>query len=147
MSKIFDKDNVFLTDKKLTWKEAIKLCARPLLDDDYIDESYIDSIFKQAEKIGPYFDFGQGIAVPHSRPEDGVNKTGAALLKVSEPVLLMDDKSHPIDVFIVFGSSDSYSHIDVLKEISEVFGDKDKLAKIKAAKSKDEILNVFGSEE
>lgn len=147
MSKIINKDNVFLTDKDLTWKDAIKLCAKPLLDDGYIEDSYIESIFTQAEKMGPYFDFGQGIAVPHSRPEDGVNKTGAALLKVNKPVLLMDDKSHPIDVFIVFGSSDNYSHIDILKEISNVFGNKDKLDKIKSANNKDEILSIFRNED
>ena len=74
MSEIFSHNNVSISDNDLGWKDAVRLCAKPLLEAGYIDESYLDSIFEMAEKLGPYFDFGQGIAVPHSRPQKGVKK-------------------------------------------------------------------------
>jgi transcriptional antiterminator, BglG family len=143
MSKIFSHNNVSISDKDIGRKDAIRLCAKPLLDTGDIDESYLDSIFEMAEELGPYFDFGQGIAVPHSRPQDGVRNTCAALLKLNKSVLLMDNPEHPIDVIVIFASVDDESHIGILQEISDIFGEKSNIEEIKNANSVEEILKIF----
>lgn len=145
MGKIFNKDNVNVCDDILEWKEAIILSAKPLLDDGYIGEEYLDAIFANIEKYGPYIDFGLEVAVPHARPEFGVEKTGVSLLRLKEKVHLQDSNDHPIKLIITFCSVDDTSHIEILKEISSIFGDSEKLEKIKEAESSEEILEIINN--
>ena len=145
MGKIFNEDNVNVCDDILEWKEAIILSAKPLLDDGYIGEEYLDAIFDNIEKYGPYIDFGLEVAVPHARPEFGVKKTGVSLLRLKEKVHLQDSDDHPIKLIITFCSVDDTSHIEILKEISSIFGDSEKLEKIKGAESSEEILEIINN--
>jgi Phosphotransferase system mannitol/fructose-specific IIA domain (Ntr-type) len=41
-------------DSVQDWKEAIKICAAPLLNNNSISSNYIDAIFQLHESIGPY---------------------------------------------------------------------------------------------
>ena len=143
MENVFTNDNVKISDDILSWKEAINLSAKPLLDDDYISKDYLDAIYHNIDEFGPYIDFGFELAVPHARPEFGVKKTGVSLLKLNNSINLMDDSNHPIKIIITFCSVDNTSHIDILKKISEIFGDQNKLIRIKNANSVDEILNII----
>lgn len=143
MENVFTNDNVKISDDILSWKEAINLSAKPLLDDDYISKDYLDAIYHNIDEFGPYIDFGFELAVPHARPEFGVKKTGVSLLKLNNSINLMNDSNHPIKIIITFCSVDNTSHIDILKKISEIFGDQNKLIRIKNANSVDEILNII----
>lgn len=143
MENVFTNDNVKISDDILSWKEAINLSAKPLLDDDYIGKDYLDAIYHNIDEFGPYIDFGFELAVPHARPEFGVKRTGVSLLKLNNSINLMNDSNHPIKIIITFCSVDNTSHIDILKKISEIFGDQNKLIRIKNANSVDEILNII----
>lgn len=143
MENVFTNDNVKISDDILSWKEAINLSAKPLLDHDYIGKDYLDAIYHNIDEFGPYIDFGFELAVPHARPEFGVKKTGVSLLKLNNSINLMNDSNHPIKIIITFCSVDNTSHIDILKKISEIFGDQNKLIRIKNANSVDEILNII----
>ena len=143
MENVFTNNNVKISDDILSWKEAINLSAKPLLDHDYIGKDYLDAIYHNIDEFGPYIDFGFELAVPHARPEFGVKKTGVSLLKLNNSINLMNDSNHPIKIIITFCSVDNTSHIDILKKISEIFGDQNKLIRIKNANSVDEILNII----
>ncbi|WP_311482285.1 PTS sugar transporter subunit IIA [uncultured Anaerococcus sp.] len=145
MGKIFNNYNVNICDGIIGWKDAIILSAKPLLNDAYIGEEYLDAIFDNLEKYGPYIDFGLEVAVPHARPEFGVKKTGVSLLKLKNKVYLQESDDHPIKLIITFCSVDDTSHIEILKEISSIFGDGEKLGKIKEANSVEEILEIINN--
>lgn len=145
MSNIFTEDTIQITDKKLNWKEAIKLCAKPLLDNGSITDGYVDSMIKIAEDMGPFFDFGKNVAVPHSRPENGVMKKGVSILKVENQVDLLDLKEHPISIFIVLAAEDNTSHLSILSSLSETLIDDEKVEALKNAETKEEILNIFNN--
>lgn len=140
---VFNKSNVNISDDILSWKEAINLSAKPLFNNDCIDEEYLDAIYQNIDKFGPYIDFGFELAVPHARPEFGVKKTGVSLLKLNNTINLMNDENHPIRIIITFCSVDDTSHIDILKKISDIFGDQSNLLSIKNADSVDEILEII----
>lgn len=145
MGKIFNKGNVNICDDTISWKDAIILSAKPLLDDAYIGEEYLDAIFANIEKYGLYIDFGLEVAVPHARPEFGVKKTGVSLLRLKNKVNLQDSNDHPIKLIITFCSVDDISHIEILKEISSIFEDVEKLEKMKEARSVEEILELINN--
>ncbi|WP_300716523.1 PTS sugar transporter subunit IIA, partial [uncultured Brachyspira sp.] len=58
------------------WQEALRIAAKPLLDAENIEARYIDSIIENVIKNGPYIVLIDGVAMPHSRPEEGVIKKG-----------------------------------------------------------------------
>lgn len=145
MNNIFNYDNVNISDEILKWEDAIILSAKPLMDSGYIGKDYLDAIFKNIDKFGPYFDFGFGVAVPHARPEFGVKNTGVSLLKLNHKVNLINSFAHPIELIVTFCSVDYTSHINILKEISSIFGDREKLNKIKRAMTKDKILEIINN--
>lgn len=145
MTDIFLEENIQITDETLGWKEAIRKCAQPLLEGKYIEEKYIDSMIKVAEEMGPFFDFGKNIAMPHSRPENGVNKKGVSLLKVNKPVKLLDLEDHPIDIFIVLAAEDNTSHLNILSVLANTLVEDSKVEKLKKSTTKEEIINIFKS--
>ena len=51
-----------------------------------IQESYIQAMIGNIKKFGEYIIIAPNVAMPHSRPEDGVNESCLALLKLHEPV-------------------------------------------------------------
>ncbi|MGL5405266.1 MAG: PTS sugar transporter subunit IIA [Propionibacteriaceae bacterium] len=135
------------TDEELTWQDAMKRVAEPLIADGTVEPSYVDAVIATAEKMGPYFDFGRGIAMPHARPDNNVNAVGVSFLRTRTPVLLLDDEKHPIEVFIMLAATDNSSHLTALKQIAGVLTDTNKVAALKTATTPDEVLALMGQDQ
>lgn len=135
---------VQFTDDELSWRDAIRQVAAPLVADGSIDEAYVDDVIATAEKMGPYFDFGRGIAMPHARPEGHVRQVALSFLRTRTPVLLLDDPKHPIEVFILLAATDDSSHLTVLKGLAGVLTDPETVAALKDATTPDQVLALMG---
>lgn len=140
-------ERIQFTDEPLAWRDALAKVAEPLIADGTIEPSYVDAVIETAERMGPYFDFGKGVAMPHARPEGGVNRIGLSFLRTRTPVLLLDDDKHPIELFIMLAATDSSSHLTVLKGLAGVLTDSTKVAALKNATTADEVLAVFDEPE
>lgn len=86
------KGRVNIVENVNDWKEAITLAAKPLVEDGSVENSYIDAMIANVNKFGTYIVIAPKVAMPHSRPEDGVNKNCVSLLKVNEGVLLKEKR-------------------------------------------------------
>lgn len=139
-------DRIQFTDESLPWRDAVAKVAEPLVADGTVEPSYVTSVIETAEKMGPYFDFGRGVAMPHARPEGGVNAVGLSFLRTRTPVLLLDDEKHPIELFIMLAAPDDSSHLKVLKNLAGVLTDPDKVAALKEATTADAVLAVMGQD-
>ena len=133
------------TDDELDWKSAIRLAGKPLVDEGAVTDAYIEDAIRIAEEKGPYFDLGRGIAMPHARPEAGVNQMALSFLRTRKPVLLLDREDHAIDVFIMLAAVDNKSHLGVLQMLAGVLTDAGRVEDLKAATSPEEVLAIFGA--
>lgn len=133
----------FNTDKDVTWQEAIRLSSDLLISKKYIEESYVKAIIDNVHKYGAFIDLGQGIAIPHARPEDGVNQLGMSLLKLKEPVYLLDDPNHAVDIIITLAAIDNQTHLKALSQLTKILSDSEKLGRLKKATTKEEILDLI----
>ncbi|MFT3942552.1 MAG: PTS sugar transporter subunit IIA [Ancrocorticia sp.] len=133
------------TDEELDWKSAIRLAGKPLVDEGAITDAYIEDAIRIAEEKGPYFDLGRGIAMPHARPEAGVNQMALSFLRTRKPVLLLDREDHAIDVFIMLAAVDNKSHLGVLQMLAGVLTDAARVEDLKAATTPEEVLAIFGA--
>lgn len=143
LSELLTKETIQFTDQQLTWKEAIAKAAEPLEKEKKIEERYITAMIDKVIDYGPFIHIGKGIALPHARPEDGVNEIGMSLLKVQEPVLLNEDEQHPIELFICLAAIDNEMHLKALASLTKILSDKDKLAALLTATNSEEIIEVI----
>ncbi|GAA1392034.1 PTS sugar transporter subunit IIA [Luteococcus peritonei] len=134
--------HVQFSDEELDWRAAIALAAQPLVDDASIEPGYVDAIIATAEKMGPYFDFGRGVAMPHARGEGLVHAPALTVLRTRRPVLLLDDPKHPIDVFLVLAAPDNTSHLNLLRTLATVLTDPAQVEALKASTDAQTVVDI-----
>lgn len=130
--------NITLKEKVPDWRQAIRTAAQKLLEKEYIEEKYIGKMIENVEKLGPYIILSDDVAMPHSRPEDGVKKTGISLLKLDEGVDFGENSS--IRLIFILAAKDSNSHIDMITELVNMLQDDEKLNRVLNSKTENEIL-------
>ena len=147
LKELITKETYQVTDQNLNWKEAIALAAKPLQEKSIIDDNYIPAMVNKVEEFGPFIDLGKGVAIPHARPEDGVNEIGMAMLVLKEPVYLANDKDHPIEVMICIAAVDNKSHLKALSHLTRILRDNEMVEQIKQSNKFVDIENILNEEE
>lgn len=137
-------ERIQFVDDAIDWKSAIRTVGLPLVSSHAVTEQYVATAIEDAIERGPYFDLGQGVAMPHARPEAGANEIALSFLRCRTPVLLLDDAKHPIDIFIMLAATDAHSHLSVIRGLVTVLTDREKVARLKEAVRASEVLEVFG---
>jgi mannitol/fructose-specific phosphotransferase system IIA component (Ntr-type) len=130
------------SEQIISWELAIEMCLAPLLENGTIEKRYIDSVISTVQKTGPYIYLGNSVALPHSRPENGVNKVGISLLKLSKPIDIQDSE-HQAQLFFGLSATDNNSHLDALASLSNTLINQTKIDKLKVAKNVEEILKII----
>lgn len=129
-----------IVDKVDNYEEAIKMSCDILEENGVVESRYYDSIKAKIKEFGSYFCIGDGICMPHARPEDGALKEGLCVLKLNNSV---DFDGKLINVFFTLSAKDSESHIGLIRKIAEVCMNKEKLNIIKNSKNKKDIMEVM----
>lgn len=143
LKELLTNDTVTVTDRDLGWEEAITLAAEPLKNSGAIDARYIDAMIDKVKDNGPFIHIGKGVALPHARPEDGVNSLGMSLLKVAKPVWLADDENHQIQLFICLAAIDNETHLKALASLTKILSTKETLDQLLEATTKEELLKII----
>jgi len=136
------KENIQISNSIENWEEAIHLASMPLLEKNNIQKKYVDAMIDGIKELGPYIILIPGVAMPHSRPENGVNDTSMALLKIEEGVSFSPTKEDVKLVFIL-AAKDNSSHMDALVGLSDLLEDEKKVDAIIRSVSVEEILNIL----
>ncbi|MCL6408402.1 PTS sugar transporter subunit IIA, partial [Dickeya dadantii] len=108
-----------------------------------IEPTYIEAIYRSHEAIGPYYVVGPGIAMPHARPEDGVNKLSVSLTLIRDGVAFHSDGNDPVHLLIVLAATDSNSHIDIISQLAQLFDTPDDVAALINATEIEQVLSVI----
>lgn len=136
------KGRVNIVENVKDWKEAIILAAKPLVEDGSVKNSYIDAMIANVEKFGTYIVIAPKVAMPHSRPEDGVNKNCVSMLKINKGIGF-EGEEEKVYIFFVLGAVNSDSHIETLMELMELIEDEEKIDEIIKAETVQEIMDLI----
>lgn len=123
------------------WEDAVRMVSDPLIAQECILPSYQEAMIQNINSLGSYMILMPGVAMPHSRPEDGVLQTSVSLLILEKPVLFPGEQEAWFILCLAAKSSDE--HIEVIESIAELLGDDDKLEQLKQAKSIEQIKNLL----
>lgn len=120
------------------WRNAIRKAAAPLLENGCILESYINTIIINLEMYGCSVYLGNGVFLAHAQSQKDVNRSGVAVSVFRDGVLFPDGNS--IRLLIVIASIDRYEHFNVLKETVNICNEEQKVQKILACDTAEELF-------
>ncbi len=124
------------------WEDAVKTTTRYLEQKGYVTANYADAIIQSTYDNGPYYVLCPGIAMPHARPEAGVIKTGLGIHIFPSAIEFGSDLG-PANILLTLAAKDSDTHIEVIQALSEMLVDEENIAKLTAATSKNEVLDII----
>jgi transcriptional antiterminator/mannitol/fructose-specific phosphotransferase system IIA component (Ntr-type) len=123
------------------WKEGIRVAAQPLLEIGTIEERYVEAMIQSIEANGPYVVLTPGVAIPHSRPENGVRSLSMSLLKLDEAVDFGPNK--PVRLIFVLAAADSETHLRALVQLTNLLGEPSNIEDILQSSDVSVILNYI----
>ncbi|PKB90324.1 PTS ascorbate transporter subunit IIA [Ewingella americana] len=136
-------DTIHIRHDITDWRAAVKASAEPLLANGTITADYVEAIFAQHEKLGPYYVLAPGIAMPHARPEEGAKGLGLSLLTLPHGVKFNSEDNDPVYSVVMLAAPDKHSHIELISELAELFSSEDEMQKIFAAKDIKTIQEII----
>lgn len=136
-------NTIQLREQVSDWREALGICAGPLLQAGVITPDYVSAIVAQHQKLGPYYVLAPGLAMPHARPEEGAKAIGLSLLKLTDGVSFGAGENDPVDIIILLAAADKHSHIEMISALAELFSNDDDLAKLHQPATLEEIKKII----
>ncbi|MEN5017920.1 PTS sugar transporter subunit IIA [Erwinia sp. Eh17-17] len=125
------------------WRKAVEIALQPMIDNGAVQPRYLNAIYDMHEQIGPYYVLGEGIAMPHARPEEGVNHTGLSLLIVSEGVSFGSEDNDPVYIIFALAAIDSHSHIEMIASLSQLFCEDNVVEQLRQARDKAAVMKIL----
>lgn len=119
---LIENKSIKLQAEADSWQAAIKLGTDMLIASGAVNPSYHEAIIKAVEDMGPYIIIAPNFAMPHARPEDGVNRTAFALVTLKKPIYF-DGEPDPVDVLVTLAGSTSDEHMAGLMEVTQILED------------------------
>lgn len=136
-------ENIALDVEAMDWEEAIKSAGKLLVATKSVEKRYVDSMIQCVKDIGVYIVIGPGLAMPHARCEDGVNKICLSMVRLTKPVNFGSQANDPVDLIFAFGAVDYKSHLRVLYELWQVFNDPVAMQTLRRCKDKMEVISLI----
>jgi ascorbate PTS system EIIA or EIIAB component len=127
-------------EENLTVDNALELTCSKLIEEGKVELSYLDAIKSKHVEIGPYYVLSPMIAMPHARPEDGVNEAALQVTIFKNGVDLESEDNGMVYLSVTLAAIDSNSHIQTIVSLSELFQNNDDIKKIISC---DNALDVY----
>lgn len=126
--------------------DAIRAAGELLEAAGTADVSYTDAMVESYRDNGPYFVLAPGIALPHAKADSGVNEASVSFVRLKRAVAFGHKTNDPVDLVFALGSSASSDHIAMLRKLTLLLNDPDKVRALRAARSPEDVLALFADD-
>lgn len=134
---------VLISDINLTVDSALDLTCSILINNKKVEPRYLDTIKQKHKEIGPYYVLAPKIAMPHARPEDGVNEPALQVTVFQNGVDFESDDNGLVYLSVTLAAKDSDNHINTIMKLSELFQNEDDVNAIINANNKYDIIDIL----
>lgn len=138
-----DEKHVNIINKEMSWQESIYYIGKKLLEENCIENRYIDAIIKKNIDLGPCMFITENVMLAHAKIEDGAINLGVNIGVFHEPIIFNKKKECKIMIFLV--AIDQESHLKILNDIMTIFSDKNNINDIIKCTNKQDIIHVFNN--
>ncbi len=143
LSELITSDVIRVHAEASDWKDAVQKSCQALLDNGAVEPTYVEAIFRSHQELGPYYVVGPGMAMPHARPEDGVNRLSLAITVIQNGVNFDSEGNDPVKMLVTLAATDSDSHVGAISKLAELFMNEEHVEQICNAQSVDDVLAVI----
>lgn len=114
-----DVSHIYIEEEKMNWISAIHKACDSLIEEKVITANYCSSIISQLQVYGPYMFITQNVVLAHAKSEDGAIQLACNLVVFKQKVAFAPGREAKI--VMVLSAPDSQSHLEVLKNINQIF--------------------------
>ncbi|MEC3883219.1 BglG family transcription antiterminator [Halobacillus sp. HZG1] len=143
LNELLTEQTIQLKDKVQNWEEAIKVASQPLIDQQVIRLDYVQAMIDNVNELGPYIVIAPGIAIPHARPEAGVEQLGMSLLRLKDSVYFSDKEKHRAQLVIVLAAIDNETHLKALAQLTELLSDEKHVERLISAEETEQVIDLI----
>ncbi|MFD5601124.1 PTS mannitol transporter subunit IICBA [Leucobacter sp. NPDC058333] len=138
--QVLRRESIVLQGEADSRAGAIEEAGRLLVTAGAVDDDYVAAMHEREESVTTYM--GNFLAIPHGTNDakDHIKESGLTFVRYAKPI----DWNGKEVRFVVGIAGKDKQHLSILAKIAKVFGDKDQVARLEAATSVEEILDVFG---
>ncbi|MCU1544810.1 MAG: mannitol transporter subunit [Microbacteriaceae bacterium] len=140
MSNVLELAQINLHGSATTPAEAIDEAGRMLVASGAVTDDYLAFMHDREATVSTYM--GNFLAIPHGTNEgkDTILKSALSFLRYDNPI---DWGGNEVRFVVGIAGKDG-GHMEVLSSIAIVFSDDDEVAKLRAAQTPEEILELLG---
>lgn len=138
---ILTEDTVEVNVEVSDWEKAVRTAGNLLYKNGYVEACYVDSMVDIVKAVGPYIVLLKGVALAHARPSQGAKKIGLSLITLKTPVNFGNADNDPVSLVFALSAVDNSSHLELLGELSQIFGDEEGMEELAKASTKQELLD------
>jgi PTS system mannitol-specific IIA component len=140
MGNVLELSQINLHGSATTPAEAIDEAGRMLVASGAVTDDYIAFMHDREATVSTYM--GNFLAIPHGTNEgkDTISKSALSFVRYDDPI---DWGGNEVRFVVGIAGKDG-GHMEVLSSIAIVFSDEDEVAKLRAAQTPEEILDLLG---
>ncbi|MCA0971455.1 BglG family transcription antiterminator [Halobacillus litoralis] len=143
LTDLLVSENILARESVTDWEEAIRLASSPLLEQQAIEDSYVEAMIQNVKELGPYIVIAPRIAIPHARPEAGVNRLSMSLLRLKEPVRFSEKEKHKAQLIFVLAAIDNQTHLKALSQLTEILSDEENITKLIDTDHQEQVVDLI----
>lgn len=143
--ELLEESYIHIVEEVESWKEAIQVSGKELLEDGFIKQTYIDSIIQKTEQYGPYMFITDHVFLSHSEIAQGAKKLGISLTVFKQPVAFkaLDGQERTAKIILTLSAQDQKTHIKLLNDIMTIFAEEKNVERIWNAESAAVIRKII----
>jgi PTS system mannitol-specific IIA component len=137
---VLSEDTIILNAKVDNKESAIQLAGQLLVDNGFVEESYIEKMLEREMLTSTYI--GNHVAIPHGT-EDAkrvVKASGISIVQIPEGV---DFGGNNVAKLVIGIAGKDNEHLEILSKIAIVCSEPENVEKIVNAQTKEEFLSFF----
>jgi mannitol PTS system EIIA component len=137
---VLKKENIVLRASAADKMEAIRLAGNILVNQGYVEPSYVDKMFEREALTSTYM--GNFVAIPHGTEDSRslVKHAGISVVQIPDGVDFGDGNIAKILIGIAGKNNE---HLEILSKIAIVCSEEENIQKIIEAATEEEIINLL----
>ncbi|TKD67492.1 PTS sugar transporter subunit IIA [Pseudalkalibacillus hwajinpoensis] len=138
--EILSTENVVLNEKASSKAEAIRMAGQILVDNGYVEASYVDQMLEREEITTTYM--GNSVAIPHGTEDakKAVKNSGLSIVQLRDGVDFGDGNIAKIIIGIAGKDNE---HLEILSQIAIVCSEEENVEQLIQADSKETLISMF----
>lgn len=117
---MMEEDILILKESPSSLKEVIEASFSLLIKKNKITSEYLKAIYDSHERLGSYYVVAPKVAIPHSRPENGVLEQGVQVTIFKGGADFQNEENGLVYLSVAFASLEAESHMQLISEIASL---------------------------